>query len=167
MVLSDEKKTDILKRTKQFITNGGLRQSLYTIFAKVDKEHFTAFLVERTTEGLSIGPEEKKLGIRGTSTTQIVLENAKVPVENLLGTIGKGHKTAFNVLDVGRFKLGVVVTGARSTPLVRGSDTLLSESSSVLPSQASARSKRKIAIKTAAIFASESLVVSPRGDDRQ
>ena len=101
----------ILNGTKQFITNGGIAD-LYTVFAKIDKEHFTAFLVERTAEGLTAGPEEKKLGIKGSSTTQIILDNVKVPKENLLGVIGKGHKIAFNILNIGRLKLGACVNGA-------------------------------------------------------
>src|SRR6185369_575231 len=103
--LSPDGQYYLLNGTKQFTTNGSIAD-LYTIFAKVDKEHFTAFLVERGTEGLSVGAEEKKLGIKGSSTTQIILDNAKVPVANVLGEIGKGHKIAFNVLNVGRFKLG-------------------------------------------------------------
>jgi alkylation response protein AidB-like acyl-CoA dehydrogenase len=156
-VLSDDKKYYILNGTKQFITNGGFA-NLYTIFAKVDKEHFTAFLVERTTEGLSIGPEEKKLGIRGTSTTQIVLENAKVPVENLLGTIGKGHKIAFNVLDVGRFKLGAGVTGAAKHALGEGIKYAVVRKQFGVAIASFGAIKEKIADQTAAIFASESLV---------
>src|SRR5512134_3451224 len=110
-VLSEDGKHYLLDGTKQFITNGGFAD-LFTVFAKVDRKHFTAFLVERTFEGVTIGPEERKLGIKGSSTTQVILEGAKVPVENVLGEIGKGHKIAFNVLNVGRFKLGAAVNGA-------------------------------------------------------
>jgi alkylation response protein AidB-like acyl-CoA dehydrogenase len=115
-VLSADGKHYILNGTKQFITNGGFA-NLYTIFAKIDKEHFTAFLVEKSFPGLVVGAEEKKLGIKGSSTTQIILDNCQVPVENLLGEIGKGHKIAFNVLNVGRFKLGAAVTGAAKMAL--------------------------------------------------
>lgn len=115
-VLSEDGKYYTLNGTKQFITNGGFAK-LFTIFAKIDKEHFTAFLVEKDFPGLVVGPEEKKLGIKGSSTTQIILDNCKVPVENLLGEIGKGHKIAFNVLNVGRFKLGAGVTGAAKMAL--------------------------------------------------
>lgn len=117
--LSEDGKNYILNGTKQFITNGSFAQ-LYTVFAKIDKEHFTAFLVERDFEGLVVGAEEKKLGIKGSSTTQIILDNCKVPVENVLGEIGKGHKIAFNVLNVGRFKLGAGVTGAAKMALAEG-----------------------------------------------
>lgn len=89
-VLSEDGTHYILNGTKQFITNGGFAE-LFTVFAKIDKEHFTAFLVEKSFEGLIVGPEEKKLGIKGSSTTQIILDNCKVPVENLLGEKGKGH----------------------------------------------------------------------------
>jgi butyryl-CoA dehydrogenase len=108
--LSPDGKHYILNGTKQFITNGSFAD-IYTVFAKIDREHFTAFIVERTFPGVSPGPEEKKMGIKGSSTTPLVLEDAQVPVENVLGEIGKGHKIAFNVLNVGRLKLGACVTG--------------------------------------------------------
>ncbi|MBS1810120.1 MAG: acyl-CoA dehydrogenase family protein [Acidobacteria bacterium] len=94
----------ILNGRKMWITNGGLAE-LFTIFAKVDGEKFTAFLVERGM-GVESAPEEKKLGLDGSSTTAIVLENCQVPIENVLGEIGKGHVVAFNVLNFGRLKLG-------------------------------------------------------------
>lgn len=103
-VLSEDKKYYILNGTKQFITNAGFAQ-LFTVFAKINGQ-MTAFLVERDFEGVELGIEEKKLGIKGSSTRQVILNNAKVPVENVLGEIGKGHKIAFNILNVGRFKLG-------------------------------------------------------------
>jgi alkylation response protein AidB-like acyl-CoA dehydrogenase len=118
-MLSADGKHYILNGTKQFITNGSFAD-IYTIFAQVDKTKFTAFLVERSSEGLIVGNEEKKLGIKGSSTTQIILDNCKVPIENLLGEIGKGHKIAFNVLNVGRFKLGAGVTGAAKYALSVG-----------------------------------------------
>ncbi len=94
----------VLNGRKMWITNGGLAD-LFTVFAKVDGEKFTAFLVERGM-GIESAPEEKKLGLDGSSTTAIVLDNCKVPVENVLGEIGKGHVVAFNVLNFGRLKLG-------------------------------------------------------------
>ncbi|MCW5891195.1 MAG: acyl-CoA dehydrogenase family protein [bacterium] len=100
-----------LTGTKQFITNAGFAD-IFTVFAKIDGEKFTAFLVERTTPGVSVGPEEHKLGIRGSSTRQVILEDAPVPVANVLGDIGKGHKIAFNILNIGRFKLGAGSVGA-------------------------------------------------------
>ena len=100
-----------LTGTKQFITNAGFAD-VFTVFAKVDGDKFTAFLVGRDTPGLSTGPEEKKLGIRGSSTRQLILDDARVPAENLLGQIGQGHKIAFNILNIGRFKLGAGAGGA-------------------------------------------------------
>ena len=100
-----------LTGTKQFITNAGFAD-LFTVFAKVDGELFTAFLVERTAAGLSTGPEEKKLGIRGSSTRQLILEDTPVPADAVLGEVGQGHKIAFNILNIGRFKLGAGSVGA-------------------------------------------------------
>ena len=100
----------ILNGEKQWITNCGIA-GLYTVFAKIDGEKFSAFLVERDTPGLAVGGEEHKLGIRGSSTCPLVLQDCKIPVGNLLGEAGKGHHIAFNVLNVGRFKLGVACIG--------------------------------------------------------
>jgi alkylation response protein AidB-like acyl-CoA dehydrogenase len=105
-----------LDGTKQFITNAGFAD-LFTIYAKVDGEQFSAFLVERGTPGLEIGREEHKLGIHGTSTCALVLDGARIPAENLLGEIGKGQRIAFNVLNVGRFKLAAAVLGAMKPAL--------------------------------------------------
>ncbi|HEY2388709.1 MAG TPA: acyl-CoA dehydrogenase family protein [Candidatus Binatia bacterium] len=110
-VLEPDGKTYRLTGTKQFITNAGFAD-LFTVFAKVDGEKFTAFLVERDTPGLSLGPEEHKLGIRGSSTRQLILEDAPVPADRVLGEIGRGHKIAFNILNIGRFKLGAGAGGA-------------------------------------------------------
>ena len=110
-VLSDDGKSYIINGTKQFITNAGFAD-LFTVFAKVDGEHFSAFFVEKGTPGLSLGEEEDKMGIRGSSTRQVIFEDVKVPVENLLGEVGKGHKIAFGILNIGRYKLGTVCMGA-------------------------------------------------------
>jgi alkylation response protein AidB-like acyl-CoA dehydrogenase len=99
----------ILNGEKMFITNGGFAD-IFIVFAKVDGDKFSAFIVERQ-EGLSAGAEEHKMGIKGSSTTPLVLADAKAPVENLLGEIGKGHKIAFNTLNIGRFKLGAMCVG--------------------------------------------------------
>ena len=100
-----------LTGTKQFITNAGFAD-LFTVFAKVGGEHFTAFLIEATLPGVSTGPEEKKLGIRGSSTRQLVLEDVRVNANKVLGQVGQGHKIAFNILNIGRFKLGAGAVGA-------------------------------------------------------
>ncbi len=109
-VLSPDGKHYILNGEKMWITNAGFAD-LFTVFAKIDGEKFSAFLVEKTFPGFSIGAEEHKMGIRGSSTCPIILNDCKVPVENLLGEIGKGHIIAFNILNVGRFKLGAMCVG--------------------------------------------------------
>jgi alkylation response protein AidB-like acyl-CoA dehydrogenase len=108
--LTPDGKYYLLNGEKMWITNCGFAD-LYTVFAKIDGEKFSAFLVERTFPGLTVGAEEHKLGIRGSSTCPLVLQDCRVPVENLLGEAGKGHHIAFNVLNVGRFKLGVACVG--------------------------------------------------------
>jgi len=100
----------ILNGEKMWTTNCGIAD-LFTVFAKIDGEKFSAFLVERTSPGLTVGAEEHKLGIRGSSTCPLVFADCKIPVANLLGEAGKGHHIAFNVLNVGRFKLGVACIG--------------------------------------------------------
>jgi alkylation response protein AidB-like acyl-CoA dehydrogenase len=111
--LSDDGKYYLLNGQKCWITNGGFAQ-VYTVFAKVDGDKFTGFIVERGTEGFTQGPEEHKMGIKGSSTVQLYFQDAKVPVENVLGEIGKGHRIAFNILNIGRLKLcAAAVGGAR------------------------------------------------------
>ncbi len=113
--LSADGKHYVLNGEKMWITNAAFAD-LYVIFAKVGGEKFSAFIVERTFPGFSVGAEEKKLGIRGSSTCPLILNDCKVPVENLLGEIGKGHIIAFNILNIGRFKLGAgCVGGARNS----------------------------------------------------
>jgi alkylation response protein AidB-like acyl-CoA dehydrogenase len=109
-VLSEDNKYYILNGTKMFITNCGWAKS-FIVYAKVDGEQFTGFIVERDFPGVSTGAEEKKMGMHGSSTRPLILEDAKVPVENVLFEIGKGHKIAFNVLNVGRWKLGAATVG--------------------------------------------------------
>ncbi len=109
-VLSADGRHYVLNGTKQFITSAKIADVLI-VFAKVDGAHFTGFLVDRGTPGLSFGPDEHKMGIRGTTTSTVILEDARVPVENVLGQIGQGHKIAFNILNIGRFKLGALAVG--------------------------------------------------------
>jgi alkylation response protein AidB-like acyl-CoA dehydrogenase len=114
-VLSPDGKSYVLNGEKMWITNAGFAD-LFTVFAKLDGEKFTAFLVERSFPGFSVGAEEHKMGIRGSSTCPVILNDCQVPAENLLGEIGKGHLIAFNILNVGRFKLGAMcVGGARAS----------------------------------------------------
>jgi len=107
----------ILNGQKMWITNGGFAD-LFTIFAKVDGEKFTAFIVEREM-GVTSGREEPKLGLDGSSTTALVLDNVRVPVENVLGRVGEGHKVAFNILNLGRLKLGTRNIGTAKQALTR------------------------------------------------
>ena len=110
-VLSPDGKYYKLDGAKQFITNGAIADIIFT-YAKVDGDKMTAFILEKGFEGVSAGVEEKKMGIRGSSTCSIFLDGAKVPVENVLFEIGRGHVVAFNILDIGRFKLAAVCLGA-------------------------------------------------------
>lgn len=101
----------ILNGQKMWITNAGFAD-IFTVFAQVDGDKFTGFLVDRDTAGLSLGAEEDKLGIKGSSTRMVFLEDVKIPVDHVLGQIGKGHLIAFNALNIGRFKLGASVLGS-------------------------------------------------------
>lgn len=109
-VLSDDGKYYVLNGAKQYITNATWADVIVT-YAKIDGERFTAFIVDADTEGVSIDPEEKKMGIKGSSTCSVIFENAKIPVENMLWEEGKGHQVAFNILNIGRFKLGAGCVG--------------------------------------------------------
>lgn len=109
--LTEDGKHYIVNGQKMWITNAGFAD-LFIVFAKIDGEKFTGFIVERDTEGVSFGEEEDKMGIKGSSTRQVFFSDAKVPAENVLGTIGEGHKIAFNILNIGRLKLGAAVLGA-------------------------------------------------------
>ena len=100
----------VLNGQKMWITNGGFAD-LYTVFAKLGGEQFTAFLIERQWPGVSTGAEEKKMGLKGSSTTAVFFDNVKVPLENVLGEVGRGHIVAFNILNLGRLKLGVFAHG--------------------------------------------------------
>ena len=115
-VLSESGNYYILNGTKQWITNAGFSDT-FIVYAKVDGTKFTAFIVEKDYPGLSLGPEEKKMGIKGSSTRSVILEDCIVPVENVLGEIGKGHVIAFNVLNLGRFNLGGACTGGAKAAL--------------------------------------------------
>jgi alkylation response protein AidB-like acyl-CoA dehydrogenase len=108
--LSEDGKHWILNGGKMWITNAGFAD-LFTVFAKIDGKEFTGFLVEKGTPGLSLGAEEDKMGIKGSSTRQVFFENCIIPVENMLGERGKGHLIAFNILNIGRYKLGATALG--------------------------------------------------------
>jgi alkylation response protein AidB-like acyl-CoA dehydrogenase len=115
-VLSQDGKSWILNGEKMWLTNAGFAD-VYITFAKVDGEHFTAFIIEKGMPGVSLGAEEKKTGIKGSSTRPLIFNDAVIPRENQLGEIGKGHKIAFNILNIGRFKLGAGVTGGAKLAL--------------------------------------------------
>ncbi|WP_168118707.1 acyl-CoA dehydrogenase family protein [Paenibacillus sp. HB172176] len=109
--LSEDGRHYILNGSKLYITNAGFAD-LFIVYAKVDGERFTAFIVERDMPGFSVGPEEHKMGIKGSSTCPLFFEDVKVPANHVLGEIGKGHRIAFNILNIGRFKLGAACLGA-------------------------------------------------------
>lgn len=123
-VLSDDGKHYILNGAKQYITNASWADVIVT-YAKIDGEKFTAFIVESDYDGVSIDPEEKKMGIKGSSTCSVILENVKVPVENMLWHEGKGHQVAFNILNIGRFKLGAGCLGGSKRVLEFSSEYAL------------------------------------------
>lgn len=109
-ILSADGKEYVLNGTKMWITNAGFAD-LFITFAKIDGDKFSCFIIEKDFPGVSTGAEEKKMGIKGSSTRVLILEDARVPAENLLGEIGKGHQIAFNILNIGRFKLGAACVG--------------------------------------------------------
>jgi alkylation response protein AidB-like acyl-CoA dehydrogenase len=145
----------VLTGQKMWITNAGF-SNIFIVFAQVDGDKFTGFIVEKGMEGLTLGAEEDKLGIKGSSTRQVFFENVKVPKENLLGEVGKGHLIAFNVLNIGRFKLGALCLGG-----ARGSaDTAVKYANErhqfKVPIASFGAIKHKLAEQAIQIFAGES-----------
>jgi butyryl-CoA dehydrogenase len=154
--LSEDGSHYILNGEKMWITNCGFAD-LFTVFAKVDGVQFSAFLVERTFAGLKVGAEEHKLGIRGSSTCPLILDNCQVPVGNLLGEAGKGHHIAFNVLNVGRFKLGVACIGGARHVLPHMVRYAKQRTAFGKPIAEFGLVQRKIATAAARLFAAESM----------
>ena len=146
-----------LNGTKQFITNAKWAKT-FIVFAKVEGKAFTAFIVEREMPGVSIAPEELKLGIKGSSTAALILEDAQVPVENLLGEIGKGHLIAFNILNIGRYKLGAGALGAAKLALEYSVKYALERKQFKKSLAEFGLIRKKIAEMTSRIFVAESLV---------
>ncbi|HEX4031450.1 MAG TPA: acyl-CoA dehydrogenase family protein [Terracidiphilus sp.] len=146
----------LLNGEKQWITNAGIA-GLYTVFAKIDGEKFSAFLIERDTPGLSVGAEEHKLGIRGSSTCPLILADCKVPVENLLGEPGKGHHIAFNVLNIGRLKLGVACIGGARHALAHMIRYARERHAFGRPIAEKGLIQRKISSSAAQLYAAESM----------
>ena len=157
----------LLNGVKQFITNAAFAE-LFTVFAKIDGRHFSAFLVERGMPGLSIGKEEKKLGLKGSSTAQVVLENVRVPLGNLLGEVGKGHKIAFNVLNIGRLKLSATVVGAAKGAFAEGARYAAERKQFGQTLASFGAIREKLADTASGLFAAESLLYRVAGllDDR-
>lgn len=156
-VLSEDGKHYILNGQKMWITNAGFAD-VFTVFAKVDGEHFTGFIVEKGSEGLTLGAEEHKMGIKASSTRQVFFENVKVPVENLLGEIGKGHLIAFNILNVGRFKLGVMAMGGGKISISNAVQYANERKQFGVPISSFGAMQYKIAEMAIRTFASESTI---------
>ena len=152
----------VLNGEKMWISNGGFAD-LYVVFAKVDGEHFTAFLVERGFKGVSSGAEEHKMGLAGSSTTPVILQDARVPAENLLGEIGKGHKVAFNVLNYGRFKLGAATVGSAQAAIGEAARYAAQRRQFGQPIASFGAIKHKLGEMTVRAYAIESMVFRTAG----
>jgi alkylation response protein AidB-like acyl-CoA dehydrogenase len=161
-VLSSDGSHYILNGAKQFITNSAFAD-LFTVFAKVDGKQFSAFLVEKSFAGFSVGAEEKKMGLKGSSTTPLVLQDVKVPVENLLGEVGKGHKIAFNVLNVGRLKVATQTLGMAKSAFGEAASYAAERKQFGRAIGEFGAIKEKLADMVAAIFASESVIYRVAG----
>ena len=160
--LSPDGKHYVVNGGKMWITNGGFAD-VYVVFLKIDGDKFTAMIVERGTPGFTQGKEEHKLGIRGSSTTPLIFEDCKVPVENVLGEIGKGHKIAFNILNVGRLKLGAFTVGGMKWALHSGT-TYAQERKQFGKSIAEfGLIREKLARSAAQIYANESMTYRAAG----
>jgi alkylation response protein AidB-like acyl-CoA dehydrogenase len=147
----------LLNGSKQFITNAGFAD-LFIVFAKVDGERFTAFIVERGAEGFTVGPEEKKLGLKGSSTCALAFDNTPVPAANVLGEIGKGHKIAFNVLNIGRLKLSPAVLGGSKVALGEGARYAQERHQFGKPLAAFPLIQQKLAAACSRIYCQETIV---------
>ena len=152
----------LLNGEKMWITNGGFAD-LFIVFAKVDGEHFTAFIVERGSAGVSTGHEEHKMGLHGSSTTPLLLQDATVRGDNLLGEIGKGHKVAFNVLNFGRFKLGAMCVGGAAEAIGESARYAAARKQFGRPIAAFGAIKHKLAEMTVQTYAIESLLYRMAG----
>lgn len=147
----------ILNGEKQWITNAGFAD-IFVVYAKVDGEHFSAFIVERDFPGVSTGAEEKKMGIKSSSTRTLILEDVPVPVENLLGELGRGHVIAFNILNIGRYKLAVGAVGGSKTALELAVKYANGRQQFKTPISQFNLTKEKFGTMTSKIYAAESSV---------
>ncbi len=153
--LSEDGKYYLLNGQKIWITNGGFAD-VYTVFAKVDGDKFTAFILERDFEGFTRGPEEHKMGIKGSSTVQLYFQDCKVPVENVLGEIGRGHIIAFNILNIGRLKLAAAAMGGAKLALGNSIEYAKTREQFKTPIANFGAIKHKLAEMAIKIFADES-----------
>jgi alkylation response protein AidB-like acyl-CoA dehydrogenase len=155
--LSEDGRYYVLNGAKQWISNAGFAD-LFIVFAKVDDTKHTAFIVEGAWDGISTGAEEKKMGIKGSSTRSLYLDNVKVPVENVLGEIGKGYKIAFNILNIGRLKLGAGTTGGAQSALDMAASYANERIAFGHPLHDFGMIKKKLAYMAADVYAAEALV---------
>ena len=153
--LSEDGKYYLLNGQKIWITNGGFAD-VYTVFAKVDGDKFTAFILERDFEGFTRGPEEHKMGIKGSSTVQLYFQDCKVPVENVLGEVGRGHIIAFNILNIGRLKLAAATIGGAKLALSNSIEYAKTREQFKTPIANFGAIKHKLAEMAIKIFADES-----------
>jgi alkylation response protein AidB-like acyl-CoA dehydrogenase len=153
--LSADGKYYLLNGQKCWITNGGFAD-VYNVFAKIDGDKFTGFIVERGFEGFTQGPEEHKMGIKGSSTVQLYFQDCKVPVENVLGEIGKGHKIAFNILNIGRLKLCAATTGGAKLAINESVEYAITREQFKTSIANFGAIKHKLAEMVIRVFASES-----------
>ncbi len=161
-VLADDGKYYILNGSKQFITNAGFADVFIT-YAKVDGDKFTAFIVDADSPGLSLGAEEKKLGIKGSSTRSVIFEDVKVPVENVLYEVGKGHVVAFNILNIGRYKLAIGCIGSAKLALEYAVKYASERKQFGVPISSFGLIKEKIGMMAAKIYAAESMAYRTGG----
>lgn len=147
----------ILNGEKQWITNSGFAD-VFVVYAKIDGDKFSAFIVERGFQGVSTGAEEKKMGIKSSSTRTLILEDVPVPVENLLGEVGRGHVIAFNILNIGRYKLGVGAIGASKRALELAISYSNQRQQFNTPISSFNLTKEKLSTMAAKLYASESLI---------
>jgi alkylation response protein AidB-like acyl-CoA dehydrogenase len=160
--LSEDGRHYVLNGEKMWTTNCGIAD-LFTVFAKIDGEKFSAFLVERTMSGLTVGAEEHKLGIRGSSTCPLVFSDCHIPAANLLGEVGKGHHIAFNVLNMGRFKLAVACIGGARHALAHMVRYAKERTAFGKTISEFGLIQRKISLSAARLFAAESMAYRTAG----
>jgi alkylation response protein AidB-like acyl-CoA dehydrogenase len=147
----------VLNGEKQWITNAGFAD-VFVVYAKIDGDKFSAFIVEREYSGVSVGAEEKKMGIKSSSTRTLILQDAQVPVENLLGEIGRGHVIAFNILNIGRYKLGVGTVGGSKRAFELAVAYTNQRQQFKTPISSFNLTKEKLATMASKLYASESLI---------